>query len=64
MSCEDTSEYVCPPAIRISRKIDINNTRAMRYSVLVRTGLGKAQIISNSGGNINKTYTEPVRNQF
>jgi len=63
MSC-DPSEYVCPPPVRIPKKIDINSTQPMLYSVLVRRGLGKSQLISNTGGNINRTYTEPVRNQF
>jgi hypothetical protein len=59
-----TIECICPPAIRIPRQIGIDSTRSMRYSVLVRTRLGRSQIIANTGGNINKTYTEPVRNQF
>jgi hypothetical protein len=59
-----TIECICPPAIRIPSQIGIDSTRSMRYSVLVRTRRGRSQIIANTGGNINKTYTEPVRNQF
>ena len=52
------------PKIIIRRQTDTINTRAMRYSALMRSSSGQTIFISNSGGNINNTYQEPVRNKF
>ena len=57
-------EYKCPPRVIIPREISSMNTNTMRYSTLVRTGLGQTRFIANSGTNINATYTEPIRNKF
>jgi hypothetical protein len=56
--------YVCPPTIIIPKEISTINSRAMRYSTLMRTGLGQTRYIENSNTNINKTYQEPARNKF
>jgi surface protein len=57
-------QYRCPPSIIVPRQIDVINTQAMRFSSLMRRGLGQTRYIANSGTNINKTYQEPARNQF
>ena len=57
-------EYKCPPRVIIPQVISTINTNTMRYSTLVRIGLGQTRFIANSGTNINATYTEPIRNKF
>ena len=57
-------QYRCPPPVIIPRQIDMLNTQAIRFSSIVRRGLGQTRFISNSGNNINRTYQEPARNQF
>jgi surface protein len=57
-------EYKCPPRVIIPPSRDTINTNAMRYSTLVRTGLGQTRFIANSGTNINDAYTQPIRNKF
>ena len=54
----------CPPPVEVPRQIITINTNAMRYSTLMRTGLGQTRFIANSGTNLNGTYTQPVRNRF
>jgi hypothetical protein len=57
-------EYKCPPHVVVPRQVDTINTQTMRFSSLMRTGLGQTRYISNSGTNINRTYSEPARNKF
>jgi hypothetical protein len=57
-------QYKCPPPVEVPRQISVINTNAMRYSTLMRTGLGQTRFIANSGTNLNGTYTEPIRNRF
>jgi surface protein len=57
-------DYICPPSIIVPRQVDTINTQTMRFSSLMRIGLGQTRFISNSGTNINRTYAEPPRNKF
>jgi hypothetical protein len=59
-----TCAFKCPPKVFVPPQITTINTNAMRYSTLMRTGLGQTRFISNSGTNINDAYTQPVRNKF
>jgi surface protein len=57
-------EYKCPPRVIVPLSRETINTNAMRYSTIVRTGLGQTRFIANSGTNINDAYTQPIRNKF